>query len=780
MVITDEMKENYMQALKQKYSAVCLDVDGTLTKDHSKRIDEKMIEIIADLLSKRVSVLFITGRGETGLNDLVDDIVPILKNKYSISDKDLSRMYALLNDGARLFTTTSKSQELFNKREYLASEETLKSLADFNLEITKYFDKTRLKQYCDITYSYDTQDGKIVNMRFNINTDNEKVNNEIYSIISSIISDCNPSLTITKGIYEGKTKIQIGTTTKDYAIETAEKLIGVPANSMLRIGDCGNNNGNDYAMLDCPQGFSVKEIGGKSNCCFPIMDANFNVLTGLEATSHLLKSAKILPTICMESASEESYKKGYALIERAINIGRNKILTKYNDIFNLVFQIYNGVNDIFDKESGSVIIPIYEWELIDDTNPLKKFLKTKNNNEFSYILRDNNNILLRGSKTYYYFLANRLNEYNEETEQESDFTSKDNVVDWLINYSCYFKEALTAIINSKNLNDIMSKRMILGILDNARNVLLTQINAKLNINYENDSSVILNLEELPKTNDIKILYDCLLDIHKMMINACLNKDYNYNVNDLTEVLCKTGILLEQEAIEFSQRETEPKDYSKIFRAYREIDNFAENFITVSLVNEKNDNQVYGICGLSYGGIELPVIYKAVNDSTEDVLLLKLSKEISGYKSKHSVEIRNFDIGDYGNVIKVGFDPSKKYIIADDNLLTAKTMQLAINSFYDLGANVQGALVVRYPSTNRVNQMFLENHGAVDYNCFFDYVQGLCFPSPYSFRDEHDGDPYLDSLGIFDINRRKILECLYKNHDYNEQTEVSKLRGRVKK
>ncbi len=135
MVITDEMKENYMQALKQKYSAVCLDVDGTLTKDHSKRIDEKMIEIIADLLSKRVSVLFITGRGETGLNDLVDDIVPILKNKYSILDKDLSRMYALLNDGARLFTTTSKSQGLFNKREYLASEETLKSLADFNLEI---------------------------------------------------------------------------------------------------------------------------------------------------------------------------------------------------------------------------------------------------------------------------------------------------------------------------------------------------------------------------------------------------------------------------------------------------------------------------------------------------------------------------------------------------------------------------------------------------------------------------------------------------------------------
>ena len=47
------------------------------------------------------------------------------------------------------------------------------------------------------------------------------------------------------------------------AREIAEKLIGVPKNSMLRIGDCGDSNGNDYAMLNCPQGFSVKETNGK-------------------------------------------------------------------------------------------------------------------------------------------------------------------------------------------------------------------------------------------------------------------------------------------------------------------------------------------------------------------------------------------------------------------------------------------------------------------------------------------------------------------------------------
>ncbi|MCI9585861.1 MAG: hypothetical protein HFH45_04425 [Bacilli bacterium] len=218
-----------------------------------------------------------------------------------------------------------------------------------------------------------------------------------------------------------------------------------------------------------------------------------------------------------------------------------------------------------------------------------------------------------------------------------------------------------------------------------------------------------------------------------------------------------------------------KDYSKDFRTYREIDNFAENFITVSLVNDKNGDEIFGMCGLSYGGIELPIIYKALNKTATDILLLKFSKGINGYATKHSVEVRNFDVSDYGGVTLFGFNPNKKYIIADDNLLTAKTMQLAFNTFYDLGIKAQGALVVRYPSINRVGQMFMKNHGAVDFNYFFDYIQGLCFPSPYSFRDEHDGNEYLDSLGIFDVNRRKIIECLYKNHDYSEPTEVSRLK-----
>ena len=108
------------------------------------------------------------------------------------------------------------------------------------------------------------------------------------------------------------------------------------------------------------------------------------------------------------------------------------------------------------------------------------------------------------------------------------------------------------------------------------------------------------------------------------------------------------------------------------------------------------------------------------------------------------------------------------------------MQLAISSLYDINIDVDNIMVVRYPGVNRINQMFMPNHGAIDYRYFFDFIQGLYFPSPYSYRDPNSLNPYEDSLGVFDLNRKKILECLLKNGDYNEKGEVIKYRKRLVK
>ncbi|MEI3252105.1 MAG: hypothetical protein V8R79_04835 [Candidatus Gastranaerophilaceae bacterium] len=184
--------------------------------------------------------------------------------------------------------------------------------------------------------------------------------------------------------------------------------------------------------------------------------------------------------------------------------------------------------------------------------------------------------------------------------------------------------------------------------------------------------------------------------------------------------------------------------------------------------------------MCYGGIELPVIYKVINHNIEDILLFKFSKNISGYKNKQLVDLRKFNINNYDGITRIGNIKSSNIVLLDDNILTGKTMQLAINSFYDDGLNVENINVVRYPDVNRINQMFMKNHGAVDYNLFFEYVTGLCFQSPYSWVDFQENETYLDSLGIFDLNREKIINCLIKNHDYKENSEVSFKKRRLKK
>lgn len=223
---------------------------------------------------------------------------------------------------------------------------------------------------------------------------------------------------------------------------------------------------------------------------------------------------------------------------------------------------------------------------------------------------------------------------------------------------------------------------------------------------------------------------------------------------------------------------EDGDYSKEYRTYREIDNFAENYVGVSLYNKKNNltNKTLNLCGLSYGGIELPIIAKSINSNIKKVFLLRFNKKVSGYTNKQLIDLRNFNINEFGGLIGAESIKNQSVDIFDDNVLTGKTLQLAIYALYDYEIKTNNICIVRYPGVNRVDQMFMKYHGAVDYRLFFDYINGLCFSSPYSWRD-NNVNIYKDSLGVFDINRRKIIECILKNHSYKEESEVGEYKRR---
>lgn len=772
--MNEELIKNYNNALEQKYNAVCFDVDGTLTEANSAKIDKRVLPVLANILKKHIPVVFITGRGETGLNDLLNDIVIDLKEKYCVTDRELKKMYALTNDGARFFMTSPEGNKIFNINSYVSSENDFQMLNELDQQIKKLLDNSIKNNFCKITYSVDSKTGMIINIRVIVLNDNEEFNKNIIDAINSLIKNkMNPNLNLTLGVHKGKQIIQVGTATKDRAIQVAEMMIGIPQNSMLRIGDCGDKDGNDYSMLNCTQGFSVEKTSGDIDKCFPVIE-NGKILTGVEGTLSLLNQAKLLPTICLEHATEQDYAKSYARVEKQMTQGKNSEIMFFNNMINSKFQVIDGISSLYDMSSGSVKIPMYEWINIPDNNPLKQLWVECNGNSYRYSMFDNENILLRGSKLYYYFLSHR----SHNNDSGEDITTKEMVYEWIDNNGKFFSDFLNALSNVDDINDSNNIKMILGLLDNIRNYLLVVLNQQI-ISNSKGLNILLNFEELDKNTLLYKLYSNLITVEQMMRYISFSMNYKINSTDLLKLL-KNMILINNDFRVIFSMQPYKDNYSKDFRAYREIDNFSENFITCYLTLQKDARiSNYGVCGVCYGGLELPIIMKSIDDRLDDVSILKFNENVTGYSKKQSLELRFFDIFKNGDISIFGIDKNKNYVILDDNLLTGKTMQLVLNTFYDIGIDVEKIVAVRYPGINRISQMFMPNHGAIDYRNFFSFIEGLYFPSPYSWRDPYSLSLYEDSLGVFDLNRRKILECLIKNGDYSNDSEVLCLKRMVK-
>lgn len=731
--------------------------------------------MIIELLRKKIPVVFITGRGENGLNDLKLDIYNAIISSSNITENDIKRIFVLTNDGARLFFSNNISfDDFLAQNTYITTNHELMQLIMID-EIIKNINSN----YFDVTYSRDLKTNAIINIRLVFNAGNIEFVEKFYNEIEKIINNNGfKDIHLTRGVYEDKTIIQIGTATKDKAIKRVEKIIGVPKDSMIRIGDCGDTYGNDYSMLNCKQGYSVDKTSGSNDKCFPVFDENGNVLTGVDATLELIKRAKILPTVCLEKADKQNYKLNFAVAERSIVLGRKKLLNKYNDLININFNENDGMDALFDKSSGSIKIPMYEWE-INQSNPLKEFWSFEKNQCFKYLIRDDCNYLLRGSSTYYYFISNRI------SENGKDITSRNDVLAWHNNYIKFFYDANEALLETKDINSIFNKKLLLGILDNCRNVLLVIMNHKL-VHYGVNDNILLDIS-LKENRTFFDIYDTLLKVEENMSNICFKSEFFIDKDFICSLVTKTKDLLIDNLRDENLSE-EKDDYSKDYRAYREIDNFGENYTAVSLYQEKrnNKNDFINACGLSYGGIELPIIAKIVDKNrVERLLLLKFNKEVSGYSNKQLIDLRKFNINEYGGLVNSNSFQNSNFDLFDDNVLTGKTLQLAINSLYDCNIGVKNICIVRYPGINRIDQMFLNNIAAVDFHLFFDYIYGLCYSSPYSWKDngwqDEDGVvDYKDSLMVFDLNRKKIVECLIKNHDYRENSEVGNYRRRLLK
>ena len=176
------------------------------------------------------------------------------------------------------------------------------------------------------------------------------------------------------------------------------------------------------------------------------------------------------------------------------------------------------------------IIPFWFRILFSQIIP-KIFWLSKENESLMYSLRDNNNYLLRGSKTYYYFIANRL------SVDRKDVTSKEDVIRWYKNNEKFLSDSINAILSTKNLNEQINKKLLLGILDNCRNILLVLINHYLVSNYF-DKNILLDIS-LEGENRNNKLYNTIMEIERLMSGICFESQYIVDKEKTIEIINKT-------------------------------------------------------------------------------------------------------------------------------------------------------------------------------------------------------------------------------------------------
>ena len=73
------------------------------------------------------------------------------------------------------------------------------------------------------------------------------------------------------------------------AIDFLSNRLEEQTSDIIRIGDQGKKYGNDFAMLDCFQGFSVDEIESSTPGVLPIIGSDNKKIKGIDATKKVLR-----------------------------------------------------------------------------------------------------------------------------------------------------------------------------------------------------------------------------------------------------------------------------------------------------------------------------------------------------------------------------------------------------------------------------------------------------------------------------------------------------------
>lgn len=769
-----EIAKALIDSCERTYHAVALDIDGTI-KGKGDDIPKDILSTIAEIVKSGAYVLFVTGSGESTVKKTLNQI----KNALPSHQKLYRKIHAIDGNGCRLFYINESG-----KINTIPIKKPLKdTINDEN------YGQLLKDIYSKLGGHFDIQEKECSIRLVSIQSTNEE---ELRKIVTSWHKNSefkyiHLGINVVSSKWHDKPTFDISNTDKDYALTwfyTKFDFIDVP---ILRIGDQGKEDGNDYTFLDSPCGFSVGSLSRNPIKCFPIFNLDDEeIYCGVRGTYYLLNHLKWSSRLTIPSTLVREFSKEYYQICDKLRIDAKdnnmkivRLWSKQAKSFfpNEIIKICNdtGFNNLFDQKSGAIRLTDSEWTSLNATGsqPLMDFFTETNSlidkEIYPGLIRSlytDTGIILRGPR--YYLGLSEKPSINQANIAVKDHCKMLNLI-MKLDLPQYALDSATKALN------FTSWKICLALLDNFRNSSLLLYNmlfqaASLNTNSRPYWKRLLKRLERHVAASIDIYYSML------MINV---PKYQIAINELRESMAGFYDLKYNIDLLYNFLESNGVENDKIIRKWREVDHpgqiiSALNSIKHEISNLIEEKKLICALGLMYGGLELPFAFKSYYDKNNEHIKIAEVMGISFYgQEKGSTIMRQYSRDILESAIPTVeriediVAPGDVAIVFDDNIMTGRSIELARDRLLTYGSVVPFCVCVRFPPENRIFQMKMRRHGGIDPYALGNDIKGLVAQSPYS-RIFTSTSGYKDVTGIFDLSRQRIEKYLIKNGLANKE------------
>jgi hypothetical protein len=749
------------ESLSTKYHAVALDVEGTVTQSGTIKMEEDICNTIAGILKKGVYVIFVSGSGRTTVKSILTQLASSLPN----GDSSYRRLYAISGNGCRLVTINSVGQfseqpiarplkKILGEERYQDLVQKLRDSHGSTFEITEKDCGIRLEERGDARLS---EVGQALPTWFD----------------SEFVELKHEGVKVASGQWGTKKTYDITGSDKDYSLcwfYTEYDFIDVP---LLRIGDQGIEGANDFFFLDSQYGFSVGSLSQNMTRCLPVYSSEEKrVLLGVEGTNYLLRRLKWGPSLRVPSFHVPNLELEYEqAAERLLQASRQEYLKLYSRWSKEASEVLTPMDIdkcvatsfacVFDHKSGAIFFSNLDWRMLTKS-PKKDFFELKDEaickrglpGLMRCVLSESGRIM-RGPR-YYVGLVEPLS-----PEGTKILVGENSELLRLIQ-----KEIDVA----HSPRPLSSWKLELAVLDQFRNnnlLLYSMLFQAASLNTASQAYWKRLLRDFEKytSASIALYYSMLMtDLAAFKTSLVyLNSSIYafYELRNVAELLCR---FLEGHKI----------DPGKIIRKWREADHPGQILCAIWSAQQEMQESFDArkrLCalGIMYGGVELPFVFRhLLSKGTKYKLSIAHIGGISVYSrgreslimEQYSKDVLESAIPNADRLDEI-MTPEDVVVPMDDNIMTGRTMEIVRDRLNAYGVEVPFCLCVRFPPAGRIHHMAKWRHGGIDPDGLGKEVRGLVAQSPYS-RLFSKAEGYKDTLGNFDLSRKRIEDYLKKN------------------